>query len=106
MFALPIGRIGVLLRGLGLGVVAVWPPGLHLPLGASAAMQTVVKGMTAVIAPVADIAQARFQLGFTEQVAHSTISWPSSATSQPWLVTRARSGEPSTRMGLVLLMWM
>ena len=31
---------------------------------------------------------------------------PSSATSQPAASTRARSGEPSTRIGLVLLMWM
>src|SRR4051812_46293774 len=82
-------QVGVLLRDLGLVVVAVERPSLHLSLGASAAMQTMVKGMTAVIAPRADIAQASFQLGFTEQVSHTTISCPSSATSQPWLVTRA-----------------
>src|SRR5215813_4516678 len=99
-------QVGVLLRDLGLVVVAVERPGLHLPLGALAAVQEMVKRMAAVIAPRADVAQARFQLGFTEQVGHSTISCPSSATSQPWLVTWARSGEPSTRMGLVLLMWM
>src|SRR6266568_4918756 len=91
-------QVGVLLRDLGLVVVAVERPGLHLSPAATAAVQKVVKRMTAVIAPRTDVAQARLQLGFTKQAGHRTISCPSSATSQPWVVTRARSGEPSTRM--------
>ena len=42
-------------------VVAVERPGLHLALGALAAVQQAVERMQAVIAPRADVAQRRFQ---------------------------------------------
>ena len=53
----------------------------------------------------ADVAQLGFEFPRRQQV-HSKISIPSAATSQPAASTLRRSGEPSTRIGLVLLMWM
>ena len=95
----------VLDRDHRLVVVAVERPGLDLALGAFAAVQQLVERMQAVIAPRADVAQRGFQLLAASVSVHSTISIPSSATSQPAASTCARSGEPSTRIGLVLLMW-
>ena len=50
-------------------------------------------------------AQLCFQLVRGHQL-HSRISSPSAATSEPAASTCRRSGEPSIRIGLVLLMWM
>ena len=93
----------VLDRDHRLVIVAVERPGLDLALGALSAVQELVERMQAVIAPRADVAQRRFQFVGRQQ-RHSAISMPSNATSQPAASTRRRSGEPSTRIGLVLLM--
>ena len=93
----------VLDRDHRLVIVAVERPGLDLALGAFAAVQQLVERMQPVIAPRADVAQRGFQLLRRHQL-HSMISMPSSATSQPAASTRPRSGEPSIRIGLVLLM--
>src|SRR5580704_13323016 len=93
----------VLDRDHGLVIVAVERPGLDLALAAFAAVQELVERMQPVITPRADVAQRRFQLLRCHQL-HSTISRPSSAISQPAATTRSRSGEPSIRIGLVLLM--
>ncbi len=84
-------------------IVAVERPGLHLALAAGAAVQELVKRVQAVIAPRADVAQARLQFVGAQKF-HSTISIPSSATSKPAASTFRRAAEPSIRIGLVLLM--
>ncbi len=96
----------VLDRDHRLVVVAIERPGLHLALGALAAVQQAVERMQAVIAPRADVAQRALRARPASEQVHSTISMPSSATSQPAASTLRRSGEPSIRIGLVLLMWM
>src|SRR5262249_30588968 len=85
-------------------VVAIKRPGLNLPLVALAAVQKAMKRMQPVIARSADLAQLGLELAGGEHF-QSAISIPSSATSQPAAVTRARSGEPSIRIGFVLLIW-
>ncbi len=92
------------MRDHGLVIVAVERPGLDLALGAFAAVQQLVERMQAVIAPRADVAQRGFQFVARVRQIHSTISMPSSATSKPAASTLRRSGEPSIRIGLVLLM--
>src|SRR5262249_52270052 len=83
-------------------IVAIECPGLHLALGAGAAMQQFVERVQAVVTALADITQARFEF-LRGQDVHSTISMPSSATSYPAASTFRRCGEPSRRIGLVLL---
>ena len=83
-------------------VVAVERPGLDLALGAFAAVQQRVERVQAVIAPRADGAQLCLEV-LRRQRLHRTISIPSSATSQPLRSTSTRSGEPSIRIGFVLL---
>src|SRR5690242_2242455 len=95
----------VLDRDHRLIVVAIERPSLDLALGAFPAVQQSVERMQAVITLRADVAQLGFQL-FRRHQFHRTISSPSAATSHPAAVTRSRSGEPSIRIGLVLLMWM
>src|SRR5262249_41115521 len=90
-------------RNRGLIVVAVERPGLHLAPGAFAAMQQAMERVQAMIALGPDVAQRCFELVGSHEP-HSTISIPSSATAQPAASTRRRSGESSTRIGLVLLM--
>src|SRR4051794_12691716 len=85
-------------------IIAIECPGLHLALGAFATVQQPVKRMQAMIALRTDIAQLGFQLIGCHQL-HSLISSPSAAISKPASSTCRRSGEPSTRIGLVLLMW-
>ena len=64
----------------------------------------VTLAMQPVIARGADLAQLRLEFVGCERV-HNAISIPSSATSQPAAVTCARSGDPSIRIGLVLLIF-
>src|SRR5882757_1030740 len=99
-------QVGVLDRDHRLIVVAIERPGLDLPLGAEPAVQEMMERMQAVVTPCADIPQFCFELVFTQQPAHNMTSIPSSAISQSSRMTRACSGEPSTRIGLVLLIWM
>src|SRR5580704_2149764 len=84
-------------------IVAVERPGLDLALRAFAAVQQFVERMQPVITPRTDVAQRGFKLLRRHQL-HNTTSRPSSAISQPAATTRPRSGEPSIRIGLVLLM--
>ncbi len=94
----------VLDRDHGLVIVAIERPGLDLALAAFAAVQQRVKRMQPMITPRTDVAQAGFEFVGSHQI-HNTISMPSSATSKPAAFTLRRSGEPSIRIGLVLLMW-
>src|SRR3954447_9082308 len=96
-------QTGVLHRDHRLVIVAIERPGLHLAFGQLAAMQQPMKWMQVMIAPGADVAQRGLEL--LRRHDHSAISIPSSATSHPFAAMRRRSGEPSTRIGLVLLMW-
>src|SRR5262249_26632449 len=84
-------------------VVTMECPGLHLALRALTAVQQHMERIQAMIASRADVAQLRLEFGRRHRL-HSAISIPSSATSQPLRSTCTRSGEPSTRIGLVLLM--
>ena len=95
----------VLHRDHRLIVVAVERPGLDLALGAFAAMQQMMERMQAMIAPRADVAQSRFEFIGRQQCVIARSSIPSSATSKPAASTVRRCGEPSIRIGLVLLMW-
>src|SRR5262249_51826627 len=95
----------VLDRDHCLVIVTVERPRLDLPLGALAAVQHAVEGMQPMIPARADVAQSRLELVGGQQ-GHSTTSMPSSAISHPAASTCARSAEPATRIGLVLLMWM
>src|SRR5262249_19671108 len=92
----------VLHRDHRLVVVAIERPGLNLAFGAFAAVQQRMKRVQAVIAVRADGAQLRLQV-LPRQGLPSTISITSSATSQPLRSTSTRSGEPSIRIGFVLL---
>src|SRR5271166_3299722 len=95
----------VLHRDLRLVIVAVERPGLDLALAAFAAVQQRMEWMQAMVSPLPYVAQRQFEIIGRHQLAlHSTISIPSSATSQPLPSTCRRSGEPSIRIGLVLLM--
>src|SRR5262245_11929054 len=98
-------QAGIFDRDHRLVIVAVERPGLNLALGALAAVQQTVERMQTVVAPRPDVAQLRLEFLRGHQL-HSTISIPSSAISHPARSTWSRSGEPSTRIGLVLLMWM
>src|SRR5262249_28706391 len=93
----------ILHRNHRLVVVAIERPGLNLAFGAFAAVQQRVEGVQPVIALRADRAQLRLEL-LRRQRLHSTISIPSSATSQPLRSTSTCSGDPSIRIGFVLLM--
>src|SRR5580700_2184051 len=93
----------VLDRDHRLIIVAVERPGLDLALGAFAAVQELVERMQPVIPPRADVAERGFKLLRRHQL-HNATSMPSSAISQPAATTRPCSGEPSIRIGLVLLM--
>src|SRR5437763_8565329 len=99
----PRDQARILDRDHRLIIVAVERPGLHLALGALAAVQQPMKWMQAVIALRADVAQLGFQLVRRQQL-HKMISSPSVATSHPAASTWLRSREPSIRIGLVLLM--
>src|SRR5262249_4152027 len=88
----------------GLIVVAGERPGLDLALGALAAVQEVVERVQPMVPPRADVAQPGLELVGREQL-HSSILNPSEAISQPAASTFRRSGEPATRIGLVLLIW-
>src|SRR5271169_2330664 len=94
----------VLYRDHRLIIVPVQRPRLNLAFAAGAAVQEPVERMQPMIASCADVAQASFQL-FRVECIQSTISIPSSATSNPAASTMRRSAEPSIRIGLVLLMW-
>src|SRR5437764_15340422 len=83
----PCDQMCVLDRDHRLIVVTVERPRLDLTLGAVAAMQQVMERVQAVIAAGADLAKACLDLVFRQQTRHSEISRPSSATSQPLLVT-------------------
>src|SRR5580700_8913521 len=85
-------------------IEAVERPGLDLALRASTAVQEAVERMQVMVARRADLAQPGLEVRRREQ-RHSTISRPSAATSKPAASTRRRSGDPSIRIGLVLLMW-
>ncbi len=98
-------QVGVLDGDHRLIVVAVERPGLDLTLGAPTAMQKMMERMQAVVAAAPDVPQSRLKFVFGQRTRHSATSSPSSAISQPLLITCACSGDPSTRMGLVLLMW-
>src|SRR5262249_54320 len=93
----------ILHRDHRLVVVAIERPGLNLAFGAFAAVQQRVERVQPVIALPADAPQLRLEF-LRRQRLHSTISIPSSATSQPLRSTSTRSGEPSIRIGFVLLM--
>ena len=97
--------VRVLDRDHRLVIVAVERPGLHLRLRELAAMQQVMERMKVVVARRADGAQRRLQFARLHEF-HSAISMLSYATSKPASSTRRRSDEPSSRTGLVLLMWM
>src|SRR5271169_694508 len=97
-------QVRILYRDHRLIVVPVQRPRLNLAFAARAAVQEPVERMQPMIAPRADVAQASFQLFWAERI-QSTISIPSSATSNPAAATLRRSAEPSIRIGLVLLMW-
>src|SRR5262249_9595338 len=93
----------VLQRDHRLVVVSVERPSLDLALCALTAVQQHMERVQAVIAPRADVAQLRLEGGGGRRP-HRTPSIPSSATSHPLRSTCTRSGEPSIRIGLVLLM--
>src|SRR6266446_872461 len=95
----------ILHRDHRLVVVAVERPRLDLALGAFAAMEQMMERVQAVVAPRPDVTQLGFQLVRSEQCRHNSILIPSSATSKPAASTARRCGEPSIRIGLVLLMW-
>ena len=76
----------VLGRDVGLVVVAVERPGLHLRARAAPVVQHPVERMQVVVALGADAAQRRLQLVRRQRlvsVGHRASSMPSSATSQP-----------------------
>src|SRR4051812_20256018 len=96
---------GVLDRDARLVPVAVQRPGLDLRLGATPFMQPRVKRMLVVVARGADRAEARLELVRRKHRVQNAISMPSYAISNPAASTKRRSGEPSIRIGFVLLMW-
>src|SRR5689334_5453455 len=100
----------VLRRNVALVVVAVQRPRLDLAARQLAAVHPLMERMVAVVALGPDGAQRGFQLVRRHRLvgprlctAHNTISIPSQATSQPARSTISRSGESSSRMGLLLL---
>src|SRR5690606_16093618 len=85
---------------------AVQGPRLHLPAVEAALDHQAVEGVPVVVPRRAERAQLALQgVGFEAVIDHGSISIPSWAISQPVAATLARSGEPSRRAGLVLLMW-
>ena len=85
-------------------VIPVQRPGLNLPFGALSGVKEFVERVQAMIARRANLAQPGFEL-IRRQKLQMTISIPSAAISNPAASTSRRSGEPSIRIGLVLLMW-
>ena len=68
-------------------------------------MQEGVERVLVMVARGPDGAQALDKLVRGEEGFQKGISRPSKATSKPAASTAARSAEPSTRIGFVLLMW-
>src|SRR4051795_6301354 len=97
---------GVLHRDSRLVIVSVQRPGLDLRLGAAPVIQEGVERMLVVVARGADRLQALHELVRRQHRPHREISMPSNAASKPAASIAARSAEPATRIGLVLLMWM
>ena len=92
----------VLQRDHRLVIVAVERPGLHLSLGALAAVQQAVERMQAMIALRADVAQLGLEFVRRHQL-HRRISSPSAATSHPAASTRCALGRAvdQDRIGVV-----
>ena len=93
----------ILHRDHRLVIVSVERPGLDLALRALTAVEQHMKRVQAVIAAGADVVQLRLELRRAHRL-HSAISISSSAISHPFRSTCARSGDPTIRTGLVLLM--
>src|SRR5581483_10814827 len=102
----PRQESGVLVGDPALIIVAVQGPGLDLRAGQLAAVEQGMERVAVVIARLAHGPQPRFQCLGRQQLAHSSISMPSKATSQPWRSSSARSGESSSSAGLLLFTWM
>src|SRR5689334_57708 len=94
---------GVLARYGGLVAVTVERPGLHLAFVQLAAVEQAMKWVQVVITLVSDLTDRGLELGGRQLRAHSSISMPSQAISQPALATVVRSGLSSRKAGLELL---
>jgi hypothetical protein len=94
----------VLARNADLVIETIGDPALDLLARGFARVQHHVERVMDVIGPP-PLSQLLLELHFIpgNAVAHSTISMPSYATSILREFNSARSGESSTRMGLVLL---
>ena len=94
----------ILDRDHGLIIVAIERPGLHLAFAAGAAVQELVERMQPVVAPRADVAQACFKFVAAQQRSqrdlHAVFRDLEARGFDP-----SALGEPSIRIGLVLLMW-
>src|SRR5215470_17532489 len=98
-------QCGILARHRRLVAIAIERPRLHLALAQLASVQQVVKGVLVVVALGSDLADLSLELDRRHRLAHISISMPSQAISQPAASTSSRSGLPSRRAGLELLMW-
>src|SRR6185369_10531625 len=97
---------GILHRDTALVIEAVQRPGLDLGALELAAVEKAMEGMAVVISRRTHRAQPRLQLLRRQQLAHSSISMPSWATSQPALSSAWRSGESASSAVLLLFTWM
>src|SRR5262245_377771 len=95
----------ILTRHRRLVAIAIERPGLHLALVQLAAVQQLMKGVLVVVALGSDLADLGLELDGCYRLAHSSISMPSQAISQPAPSTSSRSGLSSRRAGLELFMW-
>ena len=101
----PRQDVRVLYRDLRLVVIAVERPGLHLRPGEMPRLEALLERVQVVVARRADLADGGDEVVRSHHRRHGTISIPSSATRHPAASTACRSGEPETRIGLVLLIW-
>src|SRR6185369_3151038 len=93
-------------------IVAIGDPGLQLLTAAFALVHHDLEGMMDVVADALGaqlcfefLGRPRLQFVHFHFLSPVSISIPSKASSMPARVSSARSGESSSRMGLVLLMW-
>src|SRR6266404_5688449 len=96
---------GILERDVDLVIEAIRHPGADLRRGRRTGIHHHIEGMMDVVG-TAQTPQLHFEfLSAPGGGAHSTISMPSRATSTPRRESSTASGELSSRMGLVLLIW-